>query len=180
MLLAESQEDLQRLLDVVVAESERKGLSINCKKTESMVISKKKEAPTCNLKVKTRSLNKFRHSITLAVPWQKTPGVYISEVKRRIALAKSAFSKLEKKILRNRTLGMETRLRVLHCYIYPVLMYGSEAWSITSDMRKRLESCEMWFLRRMMRIPWTDKLTNEEVLYKELEWRGSWYWRDKN
>ena len=67
----------------------------------------------------------------------------VSEVKGRIALAKSAFSKLEKKILRNRTLGMETRLRVLHCCIHPVLMYGSEAWtawSITSDLRKRLES----------------------------------------
>ena len=55
VLLAESQEDLQRLLDrLVVAESERKGLSINCKKTESMVTSRKKEAPTCNLKVKDK------------------------------------------------------------------------------------------------------------------------------
>ena len=89
----------------------------------------------------------------------------VREVKRRIALAKSAFSKLAK-ILRNRTLGKEAGLRVLHCYIHPVLMYGSEAWSITSDLRKRLDSCEMWFLRRMMRIPWTDKLTNEEVLQR--------------
>ena len=54
VLLAESQEDLQGLLDVVVEEKERKGLSINCKKTESMVISKKKEAPTCNLQVKDK------------------------------------------------------------------------------------------------------------------------------
>ena len=61
---------------------------------------------------------------------------------------------------------METRLRVLHCYIHPVLMYGSEAWTIASDLRKCLESCELWFLRRMMRIPWTDKLTNEEVLQR--------------
>ena len=45
-------------------------------------------------------------------------------------------------------------------------MYGSEAWTITSDLRKRLESCEIWFLSRMMRIPWTDKLTNEEVLQR--------------
>ena len=37
---------------------------------------------------------------------------------------------------------METRLRVLHCYIHPVLLYGNEAWTITSDHRKRLESCE--------------------------------------
>ena len=55
-------------------------------------------------------------------------------------------------------------MQVLNCYVYPVLLYGSETWSITSDMRKHLESCEMWFLRQMMRIPWTDKVRNEDVL----------------
>ena len=73
---------------------------------------------------------------------------------------------------------METRLRVLNCYIYPVLMYGGETWAITSNMRKRLESCEMWFLRRMMRIPWTDRVTNERL--KE-DWFGEKAdYRDKN
>ena len=52
ILLAESEEDLQKLLDVVVRESELKGLSINCKKTECMVVSKKKDIPRCSLKVK--------------------------------------------------------------------------------------------------------------------------------
>ena len=58
---------------------------------------------------------------------------------------------------------MKTRLRVLNCYVYPVLMYGSEAWTITTELRKRLESCEVWFLRRMLRISWMDKVSNEEV-----------------
>ena len=70
----------------------------------------------------------------------------MKEIKRRIVLAKSAFSKLNN-ILRNTSLSMRTRMRVLNCYIYLVLLYGSETWSITSDMRKHLESCEMWFLR---------------------------------
>eukprot|EP00795_Rhopilema_esculentum_P010184 gene10184-biopygen12799 len=39
-----------------------------------------------------------------------------------------------------------------------------EAWTLTVDLKKRLERCEMWFLRKMMRIPWTDKVSNEEVL----------------
>ena len=43
-------------------------------------------------------------------------------------------------------------------------MNGSEAWSITSDIKRRLESCEMWFLRKMMKILWTDKVCNEDVL----------------
>ena len=43
-------------------------------------------------------------------------------------------------------------------------MYGSETWTLASDTKKRLESCEMWFLRRMMKTPWTDRVSNEEVL----------------
>ena len=62
----------------------------------------------------------------------------VNEVKRRIAVAKSTFSKLDN-ILRNRSLSMKVRFRVLDCYVYPVLMYGSEAWSITSDRKDRGE-----------------------------------------
>ena len=109
-----------------------------------MVISKKKEAPTCNLKVKDKIIKQVSAFNYLGSTVTEDSRC-VSEVKRRITLAKSAFSKLEN-ILRNRTLGMETRLRVLHCYIHPVLLYGSEAWTITSHLRKRLESCEMWFL----------------------------------
>ena len=93
--LAESQEDLQRLLDVVVAESERKGLSINCKKTESMVISKKKEAPKCNLKVKDKIIKQVSAFNYLGSTMTEN-SMCVSEVKRWIALAKSAFSKLGK------------------------------------------------------------------------------------
>ena len=77
-------------------------------------------------------------------------------------MAKSTFSKLDN-ILRNRSLSMKIRFQVLDCYVYPVVMYGSEAWSITSDIKQCLESCEMWFLRNMMKIPWTDKVCNEDV-----------------
>ena len=59
---------------------------------------------------------------------------------------------------------MKGRFRVLDCYVYFVLMYGSEAWSITSDIKKRLESCEMWFLKNMMKIPRTDKVCNGDAL----------------
>ena len=162
VLLAESAEDLQRLLDIVVTESERKGLSLNCKKTECMVISKRLVCPKCPLLVKNQqivqvsSFNYLGSIITEDARCTK-------EIKRRIVLAKSAFSKLDN-ILRNGTLSMRTRLRVLNCYVYPVLLYGSEAWSITTDMRKRLESCELWFLRKMMRIPWTEKVSNDRVL----------------
>ena len=152
VLIAETADDPQRLLDVVVSESDRKSrLSINCLKSECMVVSKK-DSPSCELKVKDENIkqvdlfNYLGSVITADVRC-------IKEIKRRIALAKAAFAKLET-ILRNCTLNMATRLWVLQCYIYPVLLYRCETWTISNDMRKRLESCELCFLRRMMRIPW--------------------------
>ena len=56
------------------------------------------------------------------------------------------------------------RKRILEAFIEPVLLYGCEAWTIDERMKRSLETTEMWFLRRMMRIPWTAKKTNEEVL----------------
>ena len=134
-------EDLQKLFNVVVRESEFKGLLINCKKTECMVVSKKKDIPRCSLKVKDQiikeasAFNYLGSTITEDARCMK-------EIKRRIVLVKSAFPKLNN-ILRNTSLSMRSRMQVLICYVYPMLLYGSETWLITSDMRKHLESCKM-------------------------------------
>ena len=162
VFLAESEEKKKKLLDVVVRESVKKGMSINCKKTECMVVSKRNDILKCKVKVKDETIkqvaafNYLGSTITEDARCEK-------EIRRRIALAKSAFSKLDK-LLRNPTLSLNTRMRILECYVYPVLMYGSESWTISSSMKKRLESCELWFLRRMMRIPWVDRVRNKDVL----------------
>ncbi|GFR99776.1 endonuclease-reverse transcriptase [Elysia marginata] len=61
-------------------------------------------------------------------------------------------------------MSIQTRKRVLECYIELKLMYGCETWIISKQTRGRLEAMEMWFLRRMMRIPWTAKKPNDTVL----------------
>ena len=137
------------------------GLGINYTKTKCLVVSKK-SSPKCNLKLKEQTIKQvssFNYLGSMITEDARCE----TEIKRRIALAKSAFSKLGK-ILKNQTMCMRTRIRVLNCYIYPVLMYGSETLTLASDTKKRLESCEMLFLRRMMKISWTDKVSNEEVL----------------
>ncbi|RUS78482.1 hypothetical protein EGW08_013770 [Elysia chlorotica] len=55
--------------------------------------------------------------------------------------------------------------KVLRAYVLSVLMYGSECWTISKEREKRLLAIEMWFLRRIFRISWTEKKTNEEVLH---------------
>ncbi|GFO25146.1 RNA-directed DNA polymerase from mobile element jockey [Plakobranchus ocellatus] len=69
-----------------------------------------------------------------------------------------------KTMVTNKHISIETRKRALQCYIEPVLIYGCEAWTISKQIQNRLEANEMWFLRRMLRIPWTAKKTNERVL----------------
>ncbi|GFO42695.1 RNA-directed DNA polymerase from mobile element jockey [Plakobranchus ocellatus] len=86
-----------------------------------------------------------------------------TEISARTAQAKIKFQKM-KTILTNKHISIETRKRALQCYIEPVLMYGCEAWTISKQIQNKLEATEMWFLRRMLRIPWTAKKRNERVL----------------
>ena len=99
--------DLQKLLDVVVRESELKGLSINCKKTECLVVSKK-DIPRCSLKVKDQIINQVSAFNYLGSTITEDARC-MKDIKRRIVLAKSAFSKLNN-ILRNTSLSMRTRM----------------------------------------------------------------------
>ena len=80
-------------------------------------------------------------------------------------MAKAAFGQL-RKILVSLSINRRTRARVLKTYVWSVLLFGCEAWTISREMRKRLEAVEMWFYRRMMRIPWTARMTNQEVLQR--------------
>ena len=67
-------------------------------------------------------------------------------------------------IFRNHDISMTTKFRVLKAYVWSVLLYGCECWTITKDLKKKLEAVEMWFLRKMLRVSWTEKKTNDAVL----------------
>ena len=80
-----------------------------------------------------------------------------------MAQAKASFQNM-KSILTNKRLSLGVRKRVLPCYIEAILLYGCEAWSMTKQTSKSIEAMEMWFLRRMLRVSWTEKRTNLEIL----------------
>ena len=73
------------------------------------------------------------------------------EIRKRIGMAKDAFVKLGS-IIKNNKISMTTKIRMLNCYLFFILTYGSECWKMLKDMEKRIEAAEMWFLRKMMRI----------------------------
>jgi hypothetical protein len=59
---------------------------------------------------------------------------------------------------------MEIRKQVLKIYVNTILFYGSEAWTMNKGIEKQMEATEMWFWRRMLKVPWTDKITNKNIL----------------
>ena len=68
------------------------------------------------------------------------------------------------KVLKNRNINIQLRCWILKCYVWSTLLYGSEAWILSSKMLNKLEATEMWFLRRMKRISYTEHVTKVEVL----------------
>ena len=161
-LLAESEKELQKMVDTVVESSKRKGLTINCKKTVCMVISKHKLAKECKILIDDtpiKQVKKFNYLGSLITD----DGKCDQEIRKRIGMAKDAFEKLGS-IMKNNKISMKTKIRIMNCYVFSILTYGSECWNISQVMEKRIEAAEMWFLRRMMRISWTERMTNKEVL----------------
>ena len=161
VILAETEHELHHLLDIIVQESEQKGLFLNIAKFYTIVFSKLSYIPTCQIKVHGKPLEQVNSFAYLR-------GVFISygrcekEVKRRIGIAKTAFTSM-KKVLCVRNISMSVRLRVLKCYIWSTLLYGCVTWTFSKWMMKNMEAAEHWFLRRMLRIPSTDNIGTCEV-----------------
>ena len=162
VLIADSEEKLQAILQTVTQESENMGLQLNAKKTESMVITKKPEVPTCHLTCKGEKIKQvetFKYLGCTITPDAKCD----KEIKKRIALSKDTFMKM-KSVFTNRNISLRTKLNTLKAYVWSVLLYGCECWTLTPELEKRLEAVEMWFIRRILKISWTEKMSNEEVM----------------
>ncbi|CAG9109366.1 unnamed protein product [Plutella xylostella] len=86
-----------------------------------------------------------------------------SEIKRRIQIAKSAMTKLEK-IWKNTNITKRTKVRLVHALVFPIFLYGSETWTIKANLKTRIDAFEMWIWRKMLRIPWTAFRRNESIL----------------
>ena len=162
VIIAESGNQLQQLMDTVVEESEAKGLFLNSAKSFTMVFSKSEMRPTCKITVHGNPLEQVDRFVYLGSVFT-SDGRCEQDIRQRVAIAKSAFTSLEK-ILKNRNINIQLRCRLLKCYVWSTLLYGSEAWTVSTKMWNKLEATEMWFLRKMQRISYTEHVTNVEVL----------------
>lgn len=69
-----------------------------------------------------------------------------------------------KSIFTNSNINIGTKMKTLKTYVWSILLYGCECWTLTKDTERRLEATEMWFLRRILKISWTEKKSNKDVM----------------
>jgi len=85
------------------------------------------------------------------------------EIGSRIEQARTVFVKMQR-TLTSRNINVDLRLRMVRCYIFPIVLYGMEGWTLTQKLMDKINAFEMWVYRRMLRISWRDRITNREVL----------------
>ncbi|XP_073953527.1 uncharacterized protein [Choristoneura fumiferana] len=93
--------------------------------------------------------------------WLNEYGDHVQDIRVRIEVVRSTFFKMSK-VLCDRIMSLELRMRIVRCYIFSVLLYGVESWTLTRNIMKKLESFEM----RILKISWCDKVTNVAVLQR--------------
>ena len=158
-LLATTEGKLQELVNAVGKASERFGLSLNAKKTQVMVIGR--HTSTITIMYNGAPLEQVKQFIYLGASFNEK-GDTIKEVKRRVAIAKRASGDLHR-IRRNRELPIPLKRKLVQLMIWPIMSYGSETWIYLKSVQNMINVFERWCYRRMLRISWTEHVTNEEV-----------------
>ena len=85
------------------------------------------------------------------------------EIKRRLLLGKKVMTKLDS-ILKSRDITLPTKVRLVKAMVFPVVMYGFEIWTIKKAECRRIDAFELWCWRRLLRVPWTARRSNQSIL----------------
>ena len=90
-------------------------------------------------------------------------GYYSHEIKRCLLLGRKVMTNLDS-ILKNRDITLSTKVRLVKAIVFPVVMYGSESWTINKAEHQRTDAFELWCWRRLLRVPWTARRSNQSIL----------------
>ena len=85
------------------------------------------------------------------------------EIKRHLLLGRKAMTTLDN-ILKNRDITLPTKVRLVKAMVFPVVMYGCESWTIKNAEHRRIDAFELWCWRRLLRVPWTARRSNQSIL----------------
>ena len=85
------------------------------------------------------------------------------EIKRRLLLGRKVLANLDS-IFKSRDLTLLTKVHLVKAMVFPVVMYGCESWTVKKAERQRIDAFELWCWRRLLRVPWTARRSNQSIL----------------
>ena len=156
-LMAESEEELKSLLMKVKEESEKVGLKLNIQKTKIMASGPISSPEIDRETVETVADFIFRGSKITA------DGDCSHEIKRCLLLGRKVMTNLDT-ILKSRDITLPTKVFLVKAMVFPVVMYGCESWTVKKAERQRTDAFEVWCWRRLLRVPWTARRSNQSIL----------------
>ena len=156
-LMAESEEELKNHLMKVKVENEKVGLKLNIQKTKIMLSS-----PITSWEMDGETVETVSDFIFLSSKIT-TDGDCSHEIKRCLLLGRKAMTNLDS-IFKSRDITLPTKVRLVKAMVFPVVMYGCESWTVKKAQRRRIDAFELWYWRRLLRVPWTARRPNQSIL----------------
>ena len=156
-LMAESEEKLKSLLMKVTVQSEKVGLKLNIRKTKIMA-----SGPTASWEIDGETVETVSDFIFLGSKIA-ADGDHSHEIKRRLLLGRKVMTNLDS-IFKSRDITSPTKVRLVQAMVFPVVMYGCESWTVKKAECRRIDAFELWCWRRLLRVSWTARRSNESIL----------------
>ena len=156
-LMAKSEKDLKSLLMKVKEESEKVGLKLNIQKTKIMA-----SVPITSWQIDQETVETLADLIFLGSKIT-AHGDCSHEIKRCLLLGRKVMTNLDS-ILKSRDITLQTKVRLVKAMVFPVGMYRCESWTIKKAEHQRIDAFELWCWRRLLRVPWTSRRSNQSIL----------------
>jgi len=138
----------------VKVESEKVGLKLNIQKMKIMA-----SGPITSWEIDGETVSDF---IFLG-SWITADGDCSHEIKRRLLLGRKVMTNLDS-IFKSRDITFPAKVRLFKAMVFPVVMYGCESWTVKKAEHRRIDACELWCWRRLLRVPWTARRSNQSIL----------------
>ena len=156
--MAESEEELKSLLMKVKEESEKVDLKLNIQKTKIMA-----SGPITSWQIDGQTVETVSDFFLGGGSQITADGDCSHEIKRRLLLGRKVMSNLDS-IFKSRDMTLPTKVRLVKAMVFPVVMYGCESWTVKKAERQRIDAFEVWCWRRLLRVPWTARRSNQSIV----------------
>ena len=141
----------------VKEESEKVGLKLNIQKTKIMA-----SGPITSWEIDGETVETISDFIFLGSKIT-ADGDCSHEIKRCLLLGKKVMNNLDS-IFKSRDITLPTKVRLVKAMVFPVVVYGCESWTVKQAECQRIDAFELWYWRRLLRVPWTARRSNQSIL----------------